>query len=118
MPISLYARNKMMDGILAVSFVSLHSKSPKGSGENELVGETYKRLSLSEAMAPSSDGEKTSVSEVSFKNLPESLVTHVGIWDAEAGGNLLWSAELDEKQQMHRGNTLTLPVGCITLGVS
>lgn len=118
MPISLYARNKMMDGILAVSFVSLHSKSPKGSGENELVGETYKRVSLSEAMAPSRDGERVSLSDVSFKNLPESVVSHIGVWDAETEGNLLWSAELDEKQQIHNGNTFTLPAGQIALGVS
>ena len=118
MPISLYAQDKVMDSLLASPFISLHSKSPNSLGESELMGEGYKRVNASDLFHPSKGGEKVSLADVSFKELPESSVTHIGIWDSEIEGNFLWSAELDEKQQIHRGNTFTLPAGQLVFGLS
>jgi hypothetical protein len=118
MPISIYAQDKIMDGLLAKPFISLHSQSPKSTGECELFGGNYKRISAADLLPPSKSGSKVSVGDLTFKDLPECRITHIGIWDAETAGNLLWSLELMEEQTIFRGNTFTIPAGKLELGLS
>lgn len=118
MPISPYAKNKVMNDLLSVSFVSLHSKNPKIGGESELEGESYKRVNACILWSPAEDGEKLSCGDICFKELPESKITHVGVWDAEQGGNFLWSAELEETKNVQKGDSFTLPAGQFALGLS
>lgn len=118
MPLSPYAQNKIMNDLLSVSFVSLHSKNPKIGGENELQGESYRRANACILWHPSENGEKISSADITFKELPESKITHVGVWDAEQGGNFLWSAELEESRLVQKGDSFTLPAGRFILGLS
>lgn len=85
-----------MESLFKKVFVSLHSKSPGQNGENEVVGKGYLRQS-GEFYAPSNGARKNS-GNIIFDDLPATEVTHMGIWNAQTGGNLLWSAELMAKR--------------------
>jgi hypothetical protein len=118
MPISPYSQNKALDSLLATSFISLHSKNPKGTGESEIFGESYGRVDASALLSLAENGEKVSSGDISFKNLPKTLITHIGIWDSADGGNFLWSIELSEERSVHGGDSFTIPATALQLGLS
>lgn len=118
MPISTYAQNKIMDGLMAKPFISLHSQNPRVSGEHEISGGSYARVNASDLFQPAKNGVKISTGEISFRDLPECRITHIGIWDAESAGNLLWSLELLEEQTIFRGNRFSIDAGKLEFGLS
>lgn len=118
MPISPYSQNKALDNLLAVSFVSLHSKNPKGTGEGEIFGESYGRIDASALFSLAENGEKISNGDISFKKLPQTLISHIGIWNSADGGDFLWSIELSEERSVHNGDSFTIPAAALQLGLS
>jgi len=80
-----------MDSLLSGEvFISLHLADPGLGGDNEVAAQSYIRQNASAAFGVASEGEKKSSADVLFENMPESAVTHIGVWDAEEGGNFLW----------------------------
>ena len=117
MPLSEYARNKLMDSLLAGGvFMSLHTDEPGLSGANEVSGQSYTRQSAN-SFSTAQAGEKTSTEDIAFDDLPHVTVTHIGVWDAQAGGNFVWSAPLLAKRTIYEGDTLRLRSGNIVLGL-
>lgn len=117
MPLSEYARNKLMDSLLAGGvFMSLHTDEPGLSGANEVAGQSYSRQ-IADAFSVAKAGEKTSTSDITFDNMPGVTVTHIGVWDAKAGGNFVWAAPLLNKRTIYEGDTLRLRAGNVVLGL-
>lgn len=71
--------------------------------------------------AKQADGSRTvrkNSAEVNFGNAAASgNVTHVGIFDAQSGGNLLMWGAMAPARQYAAGDPIFFPVGRITIGV-
>lgn len=118
MPLSNYARNKLMDSLLEGGvYISLHCEDPGLTGENEITGGCYKRQ-LADTFSQANDGEKASKNDILFEQMPESTISHIGVWDSKEKGNFIWGAELLSKKAIHEGDTLKLGAGNIILGLS
>jgi hypothetical protein len=118
MPLSKYAKNRLMDHFLSGSlFLSLHSSDPGDSGESEVSGGAYARKPLENSFSASDNGEKKLGSEVLYEDLPKVSVSYIGVWDSSQGGNLLWSAKLTSKKDISEGDALKFKAGHIILGL-
>lgn len=122
MPLSAYARNKVMDDLLSGEvFISAHVSDPGLGGANEIANTTataYARQSVTNGFALAVDGGKVSIVEVQFDEMPESTVTHLGVWSAKTGGDFIWGAELLKRRELGDGDTLKFKRGGIALGLS
>lgn len=106
-----------MDNLLSVSFVSLHSNFPKDGGNNELLGGQYKRIDTSLLFSQSENGKAILMSDILFKKLPTSSISHLGIWDAEKNGNFLISIALEQKKEVYDGDSFTVPANELVLSI-
>ena len=66
---------------------------------------------------PNPGGTTSNSGEVSFTatGADYGTVTHMGIFDASSGGNLLWHGALTASKTVADGDTLTFAVGNIDL---
>lgn len=88
---------------LSQVYVSLHYEDPEVSGAyvSEVIGGGYSRA-LCEFTLPA--GRATWNSEaVSFHGLPATIITHVGAWNEQSRGDLLFSIQLLEPVQVLQG---------------
>jgi hypothetical protein len=95
MSISNYLEDLILDKVFNNSdftisnlFVSLHTADPGETGGNEVTGGSYARQPAT--FDPASGGVLKNDTDLTFLAMPACTVTHVGIWDIGAGGNLLW----------------------------
>lgn len=97
MTATTYYGNLVINSILrdaTQKYASLHTSDP-GAGpdpSSELVGNGYGRQAVS-FIAPSTR-QTSNAAAIQFSSLPAATVTHVGVWDAQVGGNMLFSAAL------------------------
>lgn len=116
MPLSTYARNKLMDYLASHdTHLSLHSKDPGLDGQHE-ISKTRVKVSFSAFAAV--DGEVKSSSAALFEEMPASTVTHIGVWDSMIGGNFLFAAELLAKKTVDEGDAIKLSAGHVILGLT
>lgn len=104
-------RGTTVTGITA--YVSLHDDDPGLTGADEVTGGSYIRKAVTLA-APGDGGggrQTSNSAAVSFPLMPAVTVTHVGIWDAETGGNFLYGDALTASQVVNLGGTLEFPIG-------
>lgn len=94
MPIPVNLANRILRTVFQDVFLSLHSGEPGATGANEVQGGGYRR----QAFSPSRprDGAISNTETVAFVMLPATPVSHLGVWDSEEGGRLLWVAALNE----------------------
>ena len=92
MSLNAAAANKMLDHILAGSWVSLHSAETGISGANELRGRQYRRQRFGNG--PAVGGKATNREGLGFAFLPAGAVTHVAVWDEREAGTMIFSEEL------------------------
>ena len=119
MPLSRYARNKLMSSLFETDVhIALHEKNPDAGGQGEVSGSGYKRFLAKSSFSPPNEGETELVSTVLFEDLPKSKISHVALWDAETGGNLLWSSELEKPREIEDGDGFKLAAGRFTLGLT
>lgn len=76
-------------------YASLHDADPGATPDpnTELVGNGYARQPV-DFIAPSTR-QTSNDAAIQFSSLPAATVTHVGVWDAVTGGNMLFSGALD-----------------------
>ena len=126
MPVmSTHLANKVLDAILrnvAVQYpnvyISLHTGYPGDAGSNEVENDleatpsTYGRYETVPANWDAAD-EKRSVNNTifEFEDMPACSVSHVGLWDAEEGGNFLWAGELLDTRTVFKGDIFRFRVG-------
>lgn len=75
-------------------YISLHFDSPRlaGAYASELSGSGYGRI-LATFTEPSSRTIWNTL-PVAFSGLPQTRITHVGGWNEQINGDLLWSCEV------------------------
>ena len=118
--ITPYLANKLLDHVLkhvsytspTTVYVSLHTADPTDAGTSEVTGGSYARQAASFASA--SGKVSATNADLTYTNMPACTVTHVGIWDNNSGGNLLFYGPLIASQTLASGNTFTIASGNLT----
>jgi len=124
--LSDYAEKLLLDWMMTTGsatrptawYVALYTAAPSDSGGGtEVSTGGYARQSVSFDAASSPGGTTSNSGEVSFtaSGADYGTVTHMGIFDASSGGNLLWHGALTASKTVADGDTLTFAVGNIDL---
>lgn len=99
-------------------YVALYTAAPSDSGGGtEVSGNGYSRQSVTFAAASSPGGTTDNTGAVSFTAAGGNwgTITHLGIFTASTGGNLLWHGALSASRVVNDGDTLSFAIGAITL---
>lgn len=93
-------------------WLSLHLGNPGGIGSNEASGGSYARAEAPTWNAPANRA-LTNAAEVSFGVQSTALgaISHIGVWDAETGGNFLWSLPIQGGLNLQIGGNPTFEIG-------
>lgn len=123
MPLSLYSRNKLLEHVhgktaytMPVAYVGLSTTTPNGTDGNvtEPAGNGYARVTTSGATwGAAASGAITNAAAITFPPASGAgwgTVTHVAVYDAVSGGNLLWWGSITS-QAVPAGVTVTIPIG-------
>lgn len=120
MPVSAAVANGILNYILKgtyPTYVGLHTAAPTQAVPSEVTGVGYERefVNATDWTTPASATSSTSVA-VTFNTAGDNwgTVTHVGLWDAASGGNLLWSGAMITPRTVGTGETLSFSAGAIT----
>lgn len=116
-----YLSNKLLDHWLGVAaytppdiYVGLSTTAPAADGTNitEPTGTWYDRVQVAAwdaAVAGLSDN--TGVIDFGTSDANENDITHVVLFDAASGGNMLVSSPLASPQSISIGNPVSVPAG-------
>jgi hypothetical protein len=99
-------------------YVALYTAAPSDSGGGtEVSTGGYTRQSVAFDAATSPGGTTSNSADVSFTAVggDYGTVTHMGIFDASTGGNLLWHGILSASKTVEDGDTITFSAGNIDL---
>ncbi len=107
------AANQCLNGLFRSAWLSLHTTDPMDSGESTEVG-TRQALAVEAAVG----GAVRNHGRVEFEGLPDAAITHVGVWDAEDGGSLIWSAPLPGPKRTNEGDTFRVPPRFLTFALN
>ena len=79
------------------TYLSLHTQEPGETGAGEVSASSYSRLEVTSSQwTINSQGRIQNNARLSFAPATEAwgTVTHVGLWDASTGGNILLDDQL------------------------
>lgn len=99
-------------------FVALYTSAPSDSGGGtEVSGNGYSRQSVAFAAASTPGGTTSNTGAVSFTAAGGSwgTITHMAIFTASTGGNMLWHGALTASKTVGDGDTLEFAIGNIDL---
>ena len=102
-------------------YVGLFTAAPSDSGGGtEVSGSGYSRQAVTFAAASSPGGTTSNTGDVSFTASGGNwgTITHIGIFDAVSGGNLLWHGAMTASRVVNDGDTLEFSVGNIDLTIA
>lgn len=102
-------------------YVGLFTAAPSDSGGGtEVSGSGYAREAVTFAAASTPGGTTSNTGAVSFTASGGSwgTITHVGIFDADTSGNLLWHGGLTASKTVGDGDTIEFAIGNIDLTVA
>jgi hypothetical protein len=100
----------------ATVYVSLHTADPTDAGTGtEVSGGSYARKSAT--FAAPSNGVSASSADVTFDQATGSwgTITHIGIWDAESTGNMLYHTPLTTSKTIDSGDIFKIASGSLTV---
>lgn len=125
MSISNYLENKLLDKVLrntdftvATVYVSLHNGDPGETGVSEIAGGSYARQSAAFDVAAS--GATQNTAQINFVGMPAvgaPGVGYIGLWDALAGGNFLWSGALAAAKIVNAGDTFRIEAADLDVAI-
>lgn len=117
--LSNYAESKLLDHVLGktsytkpTTYVALFTAAPgEAGGGTEVSGGSYARQALTTNAA--SSGVADNDATITFPTATGSwgTITHVGIFDASSGGNLLMYTALDASKTVASGDRLSFAAG-------
>jgi len=121
-----YLENELLDGTLrnlaytpvATVYVGLHTTAPLDNDTGtEVATGSYARTAVTFA-APVA-GSTSNDALVTFPTATASwgIVTHFGIYDAAAAGNLLYWGPLTISKTVDNGDIFTYPIGNLTVSL-
>lgn len=100
-------------------YVSLHTGSPGDAddGANEITtsGSAYSRQSATFAAASAGSISTNAAINYSAATSNWGTVSHIGIYDASTGGNLLFHGALTTSKTIETGDTLSIASGSLTV---
>ena len=102
-------------------YVALYTAAPSDSGGGtELTGNGYSRQAVAFDAATSPGGTTSNSGDVTFtaSGGDWGTVTHIGIHDADSGGNLLWHGAMTTSKTIADGDTLQFSTGNIDLTIA
>ena len=102
-------------------YVALYTAAPSDSGGGtELSGNGYSRQAVTFAAATSPGGTTSNTGDISFTASGGNwgTITHIGIFDASSGGNLLWHGIMTASKIVNDGDTLEFSTGNIDLTIA
>jgi hypothetical protein len=102
-------------------YVALYTAAPSDSGGGtEVSGSGYTRQSVTFAAASSPAGTTSNTNTVSFTASGGSwgTITHIGIFDADTSGNLLWHGGLTASKVVGDGDTIEFAIGNLDLTIA
>lgn len=102
-------------------YVALYTAAPSDSGGGtEVSGSGYSRQAATFDAASSPGGTTSNSAAVSFTASGGSwgTITHMGIFDASSGGNLIWHGALTASKTIGDGDTLEFATGNIDLTIA
>lgn len=116
--LSDYAENYVLDLLLATAYLSLHTADPTddASPTNELpVANGYARNLC--AFDAAAGGQAANSANEDFTALGGDwgTVTHWAVWDAPAGGNMIFSGQLSASQAIADGDTYRIASGALII---
>lgn len=98
----------------ATVYLALFTSAPTDAGTgSEVGGGGYARQAV--AFDAPSGGACVNSADVSFTNMPSVTVSHVGIYDALTGGNLLYHGPLAASKTVASGDTFLVRQGDLTI---
>ena len=118
-----YVENKVLDHItgktsftMPTAYLAASTADPTddGSGLAEPSGGSYARLETAGSdWAAASGGATSNAAILAFAEATGSwgTITHVALFDAASGGNMLAHAALDSSQSISSGEVLRFPIG-------
>lgn len=121
-----YLEQRILDHVLAgvpyappaTRYISLHTASPSDANvtTTEVVGGQYQRA-LAQFAAASTAGTTSNNNTLAFAGMPATTVTHVAIYDAPTGGNLLYHGALTAPVIVTAGGTFVIAAGNLVVGM-
>ena len=122
--LSNYLENKLLDATLnntaytspSTVYAALFLTDPTDAGTGtEVSGGSYVRKSA--AFASPSNGVSASSADVTFDQATGSwgTITHIGIWDAESTGNMLYHTPLTTSKTIDSGDIFKIASGSLTV---
>ena len=119
-----YLERKLLDHTLGTTaythpsqtYLALHTADPTDAGSGaEVSGGSYARQTIDFAAASGTGGSVVSSTAESFTVMPACTVTHIGLWDASSGGNLLYHTAVDTSKAVLAGDTISVAAGAVTV---
>jgi len=106
-------KNLLLEGLATgVSYVSLHTADPNGTGSGEVSASPYARKSVDWAAAASAS--ISSASAIVFDVPGSTTIEYLGYWSASTSGTYYGSRALDVSQTYATPGTYTIAIGNIT----
>ena len=102
-------------------YLALFTAAPSDSGGGtEVSGSGYSRQTIAFGTASGTGGTTSNTGDVSFTASGGSFgtVSHVGIFDASTGGNLLWHGAMTASKTIADGDTLEFSTGNVDLTIA
>jgi hypothetical protein len=99
-------------------FVGLFTAAPSDSGGGTEVstgGYSRKSVSFAAASSPGGTTQNSGIVTWTAAGANYGTVSHVGIFDASTGGNLLWHGALSASKTVNDGDTIQFAAGNLTL---
>ena len=127
--LSDYAEKLILDWMMTTGsatrptswYIALFTAAPSDSGGGtEVTGSGYARKSVTFDAGSSPGGTTQNSGAVSFTASGGNFgtVTHIGIFDAVSGGNLLWHGAMTASKTINDGETLEFSAGNIDLTIA
>ena len=126
MSFSNYLENEVLDHVFggnaysapSTIYLSLHTADPgedaSGGSEISTVGSAYVRKSASFSV---SGNTATTSAAVEWDQATSNwgTISHVGVWDASASGNMMAYSSLTESQTVNSGDVIRINSGQLTI---
>ncbi|MDX1449213.1 MAG: hypothetical protein R3246_09140 [Acidimicrobiia bacterium] len=96
--------------------LALYSSNPADDDSGtEISGGSYARQSIPWGAYTNGTGSLTTNDDINFTNMPAVTVSHVAIFDAATGGNMLWYGALTSSKSVNSGDTFAITSGNLTV---
>lgn len=96
-------------------YLSLHEGDPGNSGKFEVNGTQYRRqrITFTEPMGRVCTNDST----VEFSDMPRTVVSHAGLWDAPVGGNFLAGQSWPTPRETEAGDAFRVRQGRVRVSL-